>query len=581
MPLMRAKQVTSSTDKTICRDLASQLRARGVRFAVLSPGSRNAPIAIAIERTPEINTLVVIDERSAAFIALGYATISNSPVALVCTSGTALLNYAPAVAEAFYRKIPLIVISADRPFEWIDQDDSQTIRQFEALTNIVKASYTIPDNDSSQNRWFANRIINDALATALSGRTAPVHINIQLDEPLNIITDCDSDHFRNIELVEPTQSISPDTVKELALRLTSPTKVMIVAGFLPPQPHVNNALARLSHLPNVVILTETVANLHSPGFISCIDTTLSALTNQERQDLAPDVVITLGGALISRMIKSWLRDISPITHWHVGLTHTTVDCFRSLTTRINMEPQQFFPALAAAIQCNSQASSYALKWQVLRNKAISTHQAYITRAPWSDLKAFATIMPLLPKNCNVQLSNGTPIRYAQLMGNSTTHRTDCNRGVSGIDGCTSTAIGAAIAYPQALTVLITGDMSAQYDISALTVSPLPSTLRIIVIANSGGGIFRFINSTKALPEREKNFAASQTMNLPLKELATAFNFRYFAADSETSLRNCIPSFIDSKSTPAILEIKTPPQTSADVLTNYFTRNLTYQNKEQI
>lgn len=566
----------NSTAKTICRDLASQLSARGVRFAILSPGSRNAPIAIAIGRCGAITTRVVIDERSAAFMALGYAAISSTPVALVCTSGTALLNYAPAVAEAFYRKIPLIVISADRPREWIDQDDSQTLRQYEALANIVKGSYDIPDIESGSNLWYANRCINDALTNALSGRKGPVHINIQLDEPLERETDSSRDTFRTISFLQPSRQLTTAEARKLGSSIASPVKVMVVAGMNAPSPQLNRALRRLAKTPNIAVMTETVSNLHGPEFISRIDTVLSAMTPQERQELAPDVVITLGGALISRMVKTWLREIKPSAHWHVGVSHTTVDCLRSLTLRIDMEPEIFFPQLASAMVPHTAECSYAHRWEILYNRAVSTHQAYVAHAPWSDLKAFSALMPILPRGINLQLSNGTSVRYAQLMGDCGFHRCDCNRGVSGIDGSTSTAVGAALAYPSAPTVLITGDMSAQYDLAGLTAKPMPPTFRMIVISNSGGGIFRFISSTRALPEKEKFFAARDTINLPLRQLAEAFNFSYYDATDETSLRAVISKFLNAG--PSILEIKTDPEISAEVLTSYFTRSETYKNR---
>ncbi len=174
------------TDKSSCNILAEVLSAHGVRDAVVSPGSRNAPLILAFDSRKEIKLTVVADERSAAFIALGMAQASRRPVALVCTSGSALLNYAPAVAEAYYQGVPLIVVSADRPEQWIDQDDSQTIRQFEALSNFVKRSYDIPDciMPDDEHLWFANRIANDACITAIAGKPGPVHINVQLHAPL-------------------------------------------------------------------------------------------------------------------------------------------------------------------------------------------------------------------------------------------------------------------------------------------------------------------------------------------------------------------------------------------------------------
>ncbi len=185
-------------------------------------------------------------------------------------------------------------------------------------------------------------------------------------------------------------------------------------------------------------------------------------------------------------------------------------------------------------------------------------------------------MPKIPRGTNLQLSNGTSIRYAQLMGDTGYHRCDCNRGVSGIDGCTSTAIGAALAY-NGMTILITGDMSAQYDLGALAANGVPSRFKMIVMRNGGGGIFRFINSTCSLPEVEKNFAATESVRLPLEEIAKGFGFAYFQAGSEKDLREVFPKFINEPQQPAILAVDTPADTDAEVLRNYFKRSKIFKN----
>ena len=183
-----------------CSQLMDVLAARGVKTIVLSPGSRNTPLMIACAARPELKKHLVTDERTAAFMALGIAMVSRNPVAIACTSGTALYNYAPAVAEAFYQQIPLIVISADRPGQWIDQDDSQTLRQFRSLENIVKKSFDIPVWDPapipcangrfrSEGEWAANRLVNEAITVATTGRPGPVHINIQFANPLEATVD--------------------------------------------------------------------------------------------------------------------------------------------------------------------------------------------------------------------------------------------------------------------------------------------------------------------------------------------------------------------------------------------------------
>lgn len=555
-----------TTAKISCQILVDLLGANNVENVVISPGSRNAPLVIAMSRCNKLKKHVVIDERSAAFVALGMACVSGHPAVLVCTSGTALLNYAPAIAEAYYRRIPLIVVSADRPAEWIDQDDSQTIRQYEALANYVKRSYNIPDriNDATS-KWYVNRIINDAIINATSGRQAPVHINMQFDEPLNCIEPKSQDKTRKISLVNAHKLIDNDDLNILAQKISNANKVMIIAGFYAPDKKLNVALKRLARHNNIIVMTESISNLKCDDFIPTIDRVLNIMSNDEKNDARPDIVITLGGALVSRHIKQYLRTIKPDEHWHIGITENTIDCFQSLTTHIDIEPGYFFSQITSRISNNTN-SQYSSFWKAIKSQAHIVHQQYVANASWSDLKAFDVIFGSIPKKWNIQLSNGTTIRYAQLFDTTHYNRSDCNRGVSGIDGSTSTAVGASVAY-NGVTLLITGDMSAQYDIGALASNLISPNFKIIVMNNGGGGIFRFIKSTSQLPELEEFFAAKT--NLPLKQISDGYGFDYYEASSQEQLNKVIKQFISNKTKPAILCVNTPANDSAEILKNYF------------
>ena len=560
--------IMNNTDNYISRMLVGLLAEHGVKDAIVSPGSRNTPLLVALSRSADITMRVVVDERSAAFIALGMSLVSGRPVAIVCTSGTALLNYAPAVAEAYYRRVPLIVISADRPEEWIDQDDSQTIVQRGALANYVKRSYDIPVEKVASDRWYANRMVNDAMLSAMSGRKAPVHINIQFDAPLGRMADTVDAPPRFISMIDPAATLTTAQARQLGSTIASPRKVMIVAGFMSPDTVLNRALGRLAALPNFVVLTETTANLHGNAFIDSIDSTLSAIDKERLRDFKPDVAITLGGALVSRHIKQFLRTKPPVEHWHVGVARTTIDCFQCLTTRIELEPRVFFPMLASAMQPHRAECDYASRWAVMRSRAISLRQSFTARIPWCDFKAFSVLIPLIPRRWNVHYSNGTPIRYAQIFGEHEYHRCDCNRGVSGIDGCTSTAIGASLAYNGDVTLLVTGDMSALYDIGALACNYISPHFKMVVIDNGGGGIFRFIGSTDKLDILDDCFSVSN-LRLPLRQLAEGFGFSYFEAADETELRRSFAAFRDETDRPAMLRIVTDGAVSADILKNFF------------
>lgn len=554
-----------TTDKEVCNILVDVLLQHGVRKAVISPGSRNAPLLVALSREDGIEKTVIVDERSAAFVALGMAQQSGEPVAIVCTSGTALLNYAPAVAEAYYQKLPLIVISADRPKEWIDQDDSQTIRQFEALSQFVKRSYDLPARCADDvARWYADRVINDALMEAKSGRCAPVHINIQLDEPLSGSSNWQR-HSRGIELISPSAELDKSDILRLVESSRS-CKILVIAGFMRPDEKCRKALERLSEMPNVAVLTETISNMRSPRFISAIDRTLIAM--EDAEDFVPDLLITIGGAIVSRMVKTFLRQNKPRHQWYVGVSDVTVDCMQSLTTRIQTDAGSFLTQFADAYCPLKEDGDFAERWHSLAAKGLAKHSLYVENASWSDMKAHSVIFNKLSeqnRSIMLQLSNGTTIRYAQLFGDLVKADNYCNRGVSGIDGSTSTALGASLAF-SGLTVLITGDMSFGYDLSGLASKYNTKCFKIIVINNSGGGIFRFVKSTAELPELEEYLECRR--ELPISKYSEAFGFCYFEAESEAELLARFPDFL-SVEQPAILSVKTDSVISGETLKNYF------------
>ena len=549
-----------TTDKLQCQILVETMHFHGVNHAVVSPGSRNAPLIIALSRS-HIKTHIVVDERSAAYVALGMAQQLKAPVALVCTSGTALLNYAPAVAEAYYQKIPLIVVSADRPQEWIDQDDSQTIRQFKALDQFVKRSYDIParcDDDTAV--WYAERIAHDAMMEATSLRRAPVHINVQLAEPLNGLT-TEPYKLRRIHHFPSYNGICWDDIIKLKGQLLH-KRVMIIAGFMEINEPLRQALNAIAVNDYAVVLTETISNMADDFTINAIDRTLLAIDENDKR-YYPDVVITIGGAIVSRKIKAFLRKVKP-DHWYVGLNDVTVDCFQSLTRRIEANPDTFIPTL---FQDSLTVKSFCTIWQDAHTAGLRRHHKYLEKIGWSDMKAYETIFDFYqqnPDNLIMHLSNGTTIRYAQLFGDRVIAPNFCNRGVSGIDGCTSTAIGAAMVNGPA--VLITGDMSFLYDISALSAITPKLQLKIVVVDNGGGGIFRFIDSTASLPELEKYFVVKR--NLDVEKVAASFGIKTYRADNADSLFEQLSNMMVEDG-PAVLVVKTDGKRSAEILKNYF------------
>lgn len=573
-----------------CRILFDVLIGQGLEYAVLSPGSRNAPLLIAAAARPNLKKHIVPDERTAAFMALGMATSSRRPVLLACTSGTAMYNYAPAVAEAMYRHVPLIIVTADRPQRWIDQDDSQTLRQQGALDNIVKRSFNISATEgatvptrgprfNTEQDWYTNRLANEAWITATSGRPGPVHINIQIDNPLGETVEReDIKAERIVDVVKSPGTLSPDGFKNWALRLAG-RNVLVVAGFMNPDNDLNKALKEFVRLPNVAVCAEPLANLHLHPERNCcepsdaiIDTLLARSDKATKMSLRPDVVISIGGSLVSRMLKEFIREYQPEECWTLGDTDPGVDCFQCLTAHFEMDPAAFFHGMASISKwlirrgeypADDHLPSYSEKWACARKKALSSANGIIENMPWSELSASTIILNNLPKKCNLFLSNGTPIRYVGLGLVDTPFSCYCNRGVSGIEGGSATAAGLAMKQ-SVPTILYTGDMSFSYNPQILGLPGLPDNFKIIVVNNSGGGIFRFIGQTRDLPEREEYFCADRPQ--PIEGLAKAYGWEYMQASNASELNNALPLFLSGSR--KILEIIVDPEISARVLTKF-------------
>lgn len=568
-----------STANVYCRQIIDIFIAHGVKTAFCCPGSRNAPLLIALDARQDIKKCVVVDERSAAFQAIGCALVEQRPVMLVCTSGSAVLNFSPAVAEAYYAGVPLIVVSADRPREWIDQDDSQTIRQFHILDHIVKGSYdvrAIPEGGgmefSREVQWTVNRTVNEAMLKAMTGKQGPVHINVQLSDPLGNIENCEYTPERHVSSINTVESLSPRIVNELAVQAFN-AKIMLVVGFSAPDHYLDRAVRKFASLPNVVVMAETLANLHEPQpYSTMIDSVLCEMTNDDKQKMRPDIVIYFGGALVSRMLKQYLRKYPPLSQWSIGHYNYFGDCFQSLTEIIDVAPASFLKQLYGAMRKlgHSQVLDYANLWITKKRAAVCIADKYIAESNWSDLKAINYILRNLPLD-NLFVSNGTCVRYSQLIPHKC-HAEYCNRGVSGIDGSTATAVGGANAY-SGKTVLLTGDMSWLYDSGASTLYNVPSDMRFVVIDNSGGGIFRFIKSTSSIdrPTLEQYFCVQ---NLPaVAPIAESYGMETIEVADMDHLKDGVAWLSEESDLPRLLVVKTPPEDSSDILRSYFSKSI--------
>ncbi|MEM5566328.1 2-succinyl-5-enolpyruvyl-6-hydroxy-3-cyclohexene-1-carboxylic-acid synthase [Psychroserpens sp. AS72] len=564
---------------------------KNIKHIVISPGSRNAPLTLGFSNDEFFNCYSIVDERCAAFFALGIAQQTKEPTVVVCTSGSALLNYYPAVAEAFYSDIPLIVLSADRPKHLIGIGDGQTINQknvfenhilysanlkldlkdesrlsnkeeipiFKSLENKLERFLGLQQGIQSDNEKEINNAIN--LARFKKG---PVHINVPLDEPLYEtvaqLTVSPKVEELDVNQLKVDQAELKDCIDEWYVS----KKKIILIGVLPPNQIEQQWLDDLANDDSVIVFTETTSNIHHAKFFPSIDKMIAPLEDADFKKLQPEILITIGGLIVSKKIKAFLRKLQPKHHWHIGDKNAN-DTFFCLDKHIVAKPNDFFAEFLPKIT-HIAKSDYLDIWTVVKQRRHKKHLEYVKQIPFSDFKAFSLLLKSLPNKTILQLGNSSTIRYTQLFNINPTLEVYCNRGTSGIDGSTSTAIGCAVANIKQ-TTFITGDLSFFYDSNALWNNYIPKNFRIIVLNNQGGGIFRILPGHKNTDNFDYFFETKH--NLTAKQLSEMYGFEYVTAHNEQDLESALKSFHNKSKHPRLLEVFTPRTENDSLLLDYF------------
>ena len=546
--------------------IVDQLLAYGIRKVVVSPGSRNAPFSIAFDEHPEIETFVVHDERSAGFIALGMAQELGEAIALCCTSGSACLNYYPAVSEAFYRSIPLVVLTADRPASWINHGDGQTIVQKDVYKNHILGSLELDEDLFAQKSIESHQ---EELASLLqitqSNWKGPVHLNVGLNEPLYQTVEKTIDYAKVLPSEKPSKRLI-QTEMDVIIQEINQSKVLILCGQMDANPKAQLELMKLAAFPNIVVLVENTSNIQHERFIHCIDRTLNGF-DQTNEAFKPEILITLGGAVVSKRIKAYLRNAGVKKHYKIGAEFPEMDTYRCLTKAIPLSPSDFFEQINEN-ELIANTVNFNGKWKavdiIAKDRSREFHSEFTSL---TDLQVFQTIQDLLPEDLVVHLANSSVVRYAQLFDPIPGVRYESNRGTSGIDGSTSTALGAAIVNSRKQHVLISGDISFLYDSNALWYAPFPRNFKLIVIQNYGGGIFNIIAGPAESKQRERYFEAKQAKSPA--SIAQAFGLQTKTLTSLDELEEYLPLFFDPSCETQVLEVQTDDQNNASDLNRYF------------
>lgn len=510
---------------------------------ILCPGSRNAPLTLSFSRHPDIQCYSLVDERSAAFTALGMAVALNKPVAIVCTSGTAVLNLYPATAEAYYSQIPLLIITADRPPEWIDQWDGQCIRQTNIFEKHILGSFTYNPLNPVFN-------INETIGLCSYPKKGPVHLNVPLAEPLY---EAKNEEFiyDKLEPVAEHFSFSPNHIPgELEYK-----KIMLLAGADAFGERFKEKFESLISEGKIVILADIISGLHASQTVTNWDAICTLADDDLKQTLKPDLLITIGKFTVSKGFKKFIRQYKPKEHWHVTNNHTIANPFESNPTEIESDDYIFLEWLAKA--AGHLDNGYNKQWLKV-SETMETSMVNLFKNPsFNEFSASNMILENLPKQSFLHVANSMPIRFVSfLAGKLKDMKVYGNRGTSGIDGSTSTAAGTSIINGK-LTFLLTGDISFFYDINGLWNQYIKPNFKIIVLNNGGGGIFRLIDGPHDLHEREEYFATHSTRKCEL--LAKEFGFEYYKANDFVSLQSEFEIFCNNKTRPGILEVFTEPE----------------------
>lgn len=653
-----------STKKNV-QQLVALMINHGIKKVVLCPGSRDIPIVQTILSSECFETYSITDERSAGFFALGLiqSTAELESVAVVVTSGSALLNLHPAVSEAFYQNLPLLVISADRPKAWIGQMDGQTLPQEEVFKSLVKRSASLVEIQGSEDEWYCNRLINEALLELNHHGLGPVHINVPISDPffdfsvealpeVRTIRRYDYTNFQELKLQQYLYddqdqydvNLTQEQLKfkaslkdhyelcsiqswaqALAEYLKQAKSIMLVVG-----QSINgisfgadNKLWKdLSE--HMLILAETITNVkYDSSICTQVDLMISQLSkaaplvvtdnesslcsqSNKRALRAPDLVITLGGHIISKSLRKFLRTNQPRNHLHVSPSGEVVDLFKCVTGIVELDERYFLTILHHAVAILKEQFTID-RDKLIKDTYESTYTRYTStsmpnlemlcsmvdnakRLPqdyaaarsiyaylskiilskvatpdfeFSHMKALELLLSKIPDNSTLHLANSSSVRYAQMFGAQALAGRNIkvlsNRGVNGIEGSLSTAVGHAAASEH-LNFVVIGDLSFFYDMNALWNNYIGSNVRILLLNNGGGEIFHALPGLN-LDSKSKHYVTAQHHS-NAQGWVSSRGFNYELVVKESELEEAIAKLVGPSDKPLVVEFVTKATTDA-------------------
>jgi 2-succinyl-5-enolpyruvyl-6-hydroxy-3-cyclohexene-1-carboxylate synthase len=536
------------------------LKANNIRNIVVSPGSRHFPLSHSLENDKFFKLYSVVDERSAAFFALGLIQEAGEPAAICCSSGTSVANYGSAVAEAFYQKLPLLLLTADRIPQLLNQKEDQMMKQDNLFHEFIKYHGQLPIINSETDEWYANRIINEALIELYHTGPGPVQLNYPIFEHRT-----DPFQVEQLPVVRKITLHRADEDEKVWSEFKQKMKgkrILILWGqTVHLSAKLSSALDKFCDEYNTVILTDRISNCTHSNAVTKAFVALKAMTIKEQEDLIPDFVISLGGNIVfNAEIKYYLKKYGEkIEDWQVGSDNKICDAFQKLTEIFEMNESTFFEKMLSG-KSGSNGNSYYNSWNEIANSISEPEVGY------SQLNAIGKLISGLPKNSVLHLSNSNAIRMGHLFDIDESIKCFCNRGMNGIDGCMSTSVGYAAATNLPVFLVI-GDLTFFYDMNALWNRHLSKNFRILLVNNQGGAVMHLPFSNDMGPVLTKHTSAGHITSA--KGWVESIGVTYLSASNQNELDKGIEFLTDlKKEGPVLLEVFTYKDDDAAVYKKY-------------
>ncbi len=533
------------SDDLLVQELLALLKAYNVRHIVIAPGSRHYPITKSLEHDRDFTLYSVVDERSAGFFALGLIQAIGAPVATLCTSGTASINFGSAVVEAYYQKLPLCVLTPDRLPELLGQMEDQMFPQTTMFQDFTKYVALLKPVHGPLDKWFVNRVLNEALDALTTNGGGPVQINIPILNPAE--KDFATAELPKSRVIRRHRHVpSPPDWAAIGQRLRGKRVQVLWGQSPPPTPALQAAFDAFAQAFDVLTLADHLSNLDHASRVR-LPLLYLHLPAARASEMRPDIVITVFGNIVFQDNVNALFRGSAVEHWRIGEDGDVSDPFRRLSDVFEMSPEEFFREAAEAVSSASPQQGY--------RQAAMTLVKRLPKFPpdlYGETAAIGRFLASLSQNCVLHIANSAPMRMVQFFDIDRSVLVLANRGINGIDGSMSAAVGYAAASER-LNFLVLGDLAFFYDMNSLWIRHRPENLRILVLNNDGGAIMH--SSWGSSPQVGKHVSADH--HTSVRGWVESLGIRYLSATNFAELDAALVDFTDDNAAEAmVLEVFT-------------------------